>query len=882
MNATTRSGRALVLMAALLALVLSACGNSTKKSTSPATAPGQAAAVTAGINTCTTCHTLTTADWLTSRHANTTGVGLNDPGSPTLSQVQADASCGPCHDPNGDSAGLRAGYTGDMARPVVGCEACHGPGSVHVANGGQAPIVLTANTAAYSIPVSNQFALCTSCHGLISSDGTTTIPTTHDAASSVAPSGSRYTITDTHFAVAKNGGTIVGYAMDFFSPTVCTNCHDPHKDSTDIGRQWAQSSFADKTASLWNRNWSQNNNACFRCHTTTGFAAFSNALSAGNTTLAQQILYGTLSTSLIPSAPTWKAEMLLCTGCHTDNKGGLRNPGAYTASYVNNIYGAAGAAVTITSLASYAYPDIGNSNQCMPCHTGRLSGDSIKNMNTGAVTAVDFSNVSALGNHNYQAGGVMFRGVGYNYPGRDYSNPARFMHDKIGTPNSSPASGTNGPCIRCHMTNPNGDSSHLFPRLSSTTSTTFTNGTLRTVITNIPYGLCSTCHGTNPVAFLDMVNQEKNNFFDAQNALAKAMEAAGLYYRRSGTTSNAGSFYRARDTQTISAGTMTIANLGVDVNGSNTNWVGAGVQAGDRFRVDSDGTWYDIASVDTPTHITLATAFTGTNYLSNTNYTIRKNETVSVAAGAATVTGTGTRWLSSSETTTGDKFRIDSNGVWYTIASVASDTQLTLSANYAGPSATTTEFTLRTSATATLLSTSTTVTISGANLIALDVYANNDYFRIDSEPTGTWVQITARTANTLTLRYAYPYTGPAGTALPFTIIRNVTNRKWLTNGDTDTTGNTTGKNTMGAVFNLSMMANSSNQDGAAYIHNPYYVKKLLYDAIDWIDDGVLNYSTGKTLNALCSGGSAPPWCSGAMSYLLPNGVITGGIADERP
>jgi hypothetical protein len=43
----------------------------------------------------------------------------------------------------------------------------------------------------------------------------------------------------------------------------------------------------------------------------------------------------------------------------------------------------------------------------------------------------------------------------------------------------------------------------------------------------------------------------------------------------------------------------------------------------------------------------------------------------------------------------------------------------------------------------------------------------------------------------------------------------------------------------------------------------------------------MNYSTGSTLNAICSGGSVPAWCAGAMTYLLPNSVILNSPA-ERP
>ena len=95
-------------------------------------------------------------------------------------------------------------------------------------------------------------------------------------------------------------------------------------------------------------------------------------------------------------------------------------------------------------------------------------------------------------------------------------------------------------------------------------------------------------------------------------------------------------------------------------------------------------------------------------------------------------------------------------------------------------------------------------------------------------------------------------------------------------GDTDVTGNTTGKNTMGAAFNIYLLEG----DPAGYAHNQYYMKRLMYDTIDWLDDNSMNYSAGTTINTLCSGATAPAWCSGAMTYIF-NGVYN-GVQAERP
>ena len=56
--------------------------------------------------------------------------------------------------------------------------------------------------------------------------------------------------------------------------------------------------------------------------------------------------------------------------------------------------------------------------------------------------------------------------------------------------------------------------------------------------------------------------------------------------------------------------------------------------------------------------------------------------TVSVTNGSATVTGSGT--LFSANVAAGDLFTIVGDNAWYEVASVSSNTSLTLSANYAG------------------------------------------------------------------------------------------------------------------------------------------------------------------------------------------------------
>jgi hypothetical protein len=68
---------------------------------------------------------------------------------------------------------------------------------------------------------------------------------------------------------------------------------------------------------------------------------------------------------------------------------------------------------------------------------------------------------------------------------------------------------------------------------------------------------------------------------------------------------------------------------------------------------------------------------------------------------------------------------------------------------------------------------------------------------------------------------------------------------WRSAGDTSLNGRTTGEKNMGAAFNFNLL----HHDPGGFAHNSGYVRKLIYDSIDWIDDNVLNDSVGTTINS---------------------------------
>lgn len=67
-----------------------------------------------------------------------------------------------------------------------------------------------------------------------------------------------------------------------------------------------------------------------------------------------------------------------------------------------------------------------------------------------------------------------------------------------------------------------------------------------------------------------------------------------------------------------------------------------------------------------------------------------KEGNVSVTNGSQTITGTGTDW--SSEISVGDIFSVIGSNAWYSVGSVDSDTQLSLTESYVGATASGAEY----------------------------------------------------------------------------------------------------------------------------------------------------------------------------------------------
>ncbi len=420
-----------------LAILLAGCWGSSK-SASISGGDGQsplASATAVGIDRCFDCHDGTAvggtgifAAWAASRHGNNDGAHANEP--PTDFFGDPPEECNGCHDPGGDSLNL-AGYAGAGSAPwprnVIGCEGCHGGGSLHFGIGPIGGPTLGEYAKVASAGRSSQYNTCTGCHQDRDAD--------HDPA--VDPYGSTdLIITDTHFDNANRavGSDIQGYVIRTTANTACVDCHDPHAASItandNVGSpnvQWKGSGHGDFAGGAWKHyQWTASNRAsCQRCHTTTGLINY----------LADPAGYNPANNIfpwLASPATDNRSELLYCYGCHTNYYGGLRNPGPITATYSN-------------VSPEPVFPDVKGSNICLACHTGRESGDSVK-----AATG-NFNNRSFVNSHYLTAGAILFGTGGYEYAALSYANVPEFEHDKIGTADAA-GTGSNGPCVGCHMT----------------------------------------------------------------------------------------------------------------------------------------------------------------------------------------------------------------------------------------------------------------------------------------------------------------------------------------------------------------------------------------------------------------------------------------------
>ncbi len=202
--------------------------------------------------------------------------------------------------------------------------------------------------------------------------------------------------------------------------------------------------------------------SCQKCHTATGASNYlSNPAAYDYKANDFSHLSGwKKATATAATVPSPQQELLYCWGCHENAaKGLLRTPGVITAEYKFK-----GVKAT--------FPDVGASNICLSCHSGRESGESLD-----SITA--FDNVSFINSHYLAVGGLMYVKSGFTA----FIDPATVIgtstygasltsdadggaltstHRKLGTTAINGDShntaaftpgnfDSNGPCVTCHM-----------------------------------------------------------------------------------------------------------------------------------------------------------------------------------------------------------------------------------------------------------------------------------------------------------------------------------------------------------------------------------------------------------------------------------------------
>lgn len=302
-----------------------------------------------------------------------------------------------------------------------------------------------------------------------------------------------------HYAIYTSSGSHPAQYLAKNYQNSCISCHDPHNPKpTNEHKQWAKSGHGDTNGVAWsNRDFKDNVN-CIRCHTSTGYIDY-------------------VTNNFVAPDKTWATsddntrEVLTCKACHTNYnfKNSVRSVAQYTASYNENF-----------KTTKVTYPDVGISNICIPCHSGRESGESVRSI-------TNFKDASFKNPHYLAAAGVFYAKAGYHFytSVEKYDNYTsfKFEHSKIGMTGrfatTNPiGSGTVGQCVGCHLGNAGtytNYSSHTFNPVYVARSTGKTG--------------CYGCHSNKDMATL--IEEEKEIFKRGMDFFKYELERNKIYYR---------------------------------------------------------------------------------------------------------------------------------------------------------------------------------------------------------------------------------------------------------------------------------------------------------------------------------------------------------------
>lgn len=309
-----------------------------------------------------------TDEWQLSAHNTAHGAGCLDCHS-NAHYHDNTVDCRSCHatahSNNGTSCTLCHGASSNAA---ADCRSCHAnahknPDSCYRCHSGNVPVDVAMKNP-------DSAGKCLNCHNN-------------------QKNFKRYSVAARHFNNLTGAGKHPAMYVTSNYQKGCTACHEPHNPLKGLGREqrkaWAKSGHGDVNGIAWADRDFKKSVDCIRCHTTTGFVNF------------------TESNFSLPKA-TWAnagdngREVLTCRACHLSSnfKNSVRQIDKFTAPYgvVNSVI-----------YAPTPFPDVGESNLCIPCHSGRENGASIKR------TVANFGNAS-FKNPHYLAAAAVFYGLG--------------------------------------------------------------------------------------------------------------------------------------------------------------------------------------------------------------------------------------------------------------------------------------------------------------------------------------------------------------------------------------------------------------------------------------------------------------------------------------
>ena len=400
-------------------------------------------------------------------------------------------ACTSCHlgrDPQLANAYLSSHHaTGSTS---VSCASCHNPGA-------------TLQHPYDNNPVN----VCAGCHtsfsaaipGHDSLDSTSSCATCRDPHSGLP---TRFTgVQAPHYNNVTSGAYPASYVS---SGSACSDCHrgvaGPSLDA--VRKSWAGSGHGDVQGAGWKAQDFKTQNDCVRCHTRTGFVAYSSFK----------------ATSAWGVASDKTKEVLNCNGCHKQDFS-LRVMVPYSSATAFSFK------VDATNTVSVPYKnlDYGTSNLCITCHGGTTNGEIIK-------LAFGFANFTAAGrltNHFMVGGGVMDNSIGYEFDGTPAGKTIDFnkqntWHSGIGLPSAQYNTGTSGPCATCHMSTPGDQHSYraVFKNLTGS------------IVQVTASEVCAKCHpssmGGGEVMTPDAVNKHRAEFLAALVALKGELKARGF------------------------------------------------------------------------------------------------------------------------------------------------------------------------------------------------------------------------------------------------------------------------------------------------------------------------------------------------------------------